>query len=478
MRLAWFTPLPPVRSGVARYSVNALPAVLAAHAVDVFVATAAEMAFAQTRHMPARSAHDFVWLHQQAPYDLIVYQIGNAGCHDYTWPSCSSIPGLVVLHDAHLHHARAASLLARRRSEDYAAELVFNHPDVPAERAALGIHGFGGPISYFWPMIRSVVVSARRVAVHNPMIAADLRETFEGVAIDEISLGVPDPRGGECGQDPQRVRARTRQRLGIAPDAFVILAYGGVTPKKRIRAAVRAIAATGHRHPDLRLLIVGPGVASDALAEARAAGIADCIAVTGYVADEDLPACLAAADAALCLRWPTARETSAAWVDCIAAGLPTVVTDLVHLAHIPTLEPLHWTVRHIDTLGQRVTPVAISVDMSDEVGLLARALRRLIDDAALRARLGDAARRHFERHHTIAQMAGDYLRVIDLAAATPPPEVTLPAHLRPDCWRLASSVGGSVGVDVRSAITGGSGGLPAVRADAGHACAGDETSVS
>ena len=260
-----------------------------------------------------------------------------------------------------------------------------------------------------------------------------------------------------------------RQRLGIAPDAFVILAYGGVTPEKRIRAAVRAIAATGHHHPDLRLLIVGAGVASDALAEARAAGIADCIAVTGYVADEDLPACLAAADAALCLRWPTARETSAAWVDCIAAGLPTVVTDLVHLAHIPTLEPLHWTVRHIDTHGQRVTPVAISVDMSDEVGLLARALRRLIEDAALRARLGDAARRHFERHHTIAQMAGDYLRVIDLAAATPPPEVTLPAHLRPDCWRLASSVGGSVGVDVRSAITGGSGGLPAVRADAGHA---------
>ena len=146
MRLAWFTPLPPVRSGVARYSVNALPAVLAAHAVDVFVATAAEMAFAQTRHMPARSAHDFVWLHQQAPYDLIVYQIGNAGCHDYTWPYLFQYPGLVVLHDAHLHHARAASLLARRRSEDYAAELVFNHPDVPAERAALGIHGFGGPI--------------------------------------------------------------------------------------------------------------------------------------------------------------------------------------------------------------------------------------------------------------------------------------------------------------------------------------------
>ena len=40
-----------------------------------------------------------------------------------------------------------------------------------------------------------------------------------------------------------------RARLGIAPDAFVVLAYGGVTPEKRISAAMRAIAATRHHHP-------------------------------------------------------------------------------------------------------------------------------------------------------------------------------------------------------------------------------------
>ena len=47
-------------SGIAQYSVDALPGILATHAVDVFVGSAAELSFAQARRIPARSAHDFV----------------------------------------------------------------------------------------------------------------------------------------------------------------------------------------------------------------------------------------------------------------------------------------------------------------------------------------------------------------------------------------------------------------------------------
>jgi glycosyltransferase involved in cell wall biosynthesis len=447
VRLAWFTPLPPVTSGVAQYSVDVLPGVLPTHEIDVFVASAAELSFARARHLPARSAHDFVWLRQKAPYDLVVYQLGNAGCHDFMWPYLFQYPGLVVLHDAHLHHARAACLLSRRRKREYETELVFNHPEVPPERAAIGVVGFGGPISYFWPMLRSVVLSARRVAVHNAIVADELRESFEGAQVDVIRLGVSDPLATAGRRD--EARARARARLGIAPDAFVVLAYGGITPEKRISAAIQAIAATRHHHHDLRLLLVGTGPGTyDPRTVARAAGIADRLTIAGFVSGDELPASLLAADAALALRWPTARETSAAWAQCIAAGLPTVLTDLAHLAHIPTLEPQGWTLRHLQSKGGPVVPVAISIDITDEDRLLARALRRLITDAPLRASLGAAARTYFERHHTIPQMHDDYLRVIDAAAAAPPPRVVLPQHLRPDPLHLATSLAGKLGVDL------------------------------
>ena len=101
------------------------------------------------------------------------------------------------------------------------------------------------------------------------------------------------------------------------------------------------------------------------------------------------------------------------------------------------------------TDGQPVTPVAISIDLSDEDGLLALALRRLITDAPLRGALGAAGRAYFEAHHAIAHMTGDYLRVIEAAATTPVPEVDLPAHLRPDPSRLAKALAGSIGFDLR-----------------------------
>ena len=83
-RIAWFTPLPPVRSGIARYSVELLSRLGHHYEIDVFVDTAERQAPSGVASV--FSAHDFVWKHAVDPYALIVYQLGNAPCHDYMWP--------------------------------------------------------------------------------------------------------------------------------------------------------------------------------------------------------------------------------------------------------------------------------------------------------------------------------------------------------------------------------------------------------
>ena len=57
-------------------------------------------------------------------------------------------------------------------------------------------------------------------------------------------------------------------------------------------------------------------------------------------------------------------------------------------------------------------------------------MRRLAVDAALRARLGSAARDWWAREHSVEGMVDDYERVMRDAAARPDPLVTLPAHMR------------------------------------------------
>src|SRR5437773_9057911 len=112
--MAWFSPMPPVRTGIAAVSAELVNALRGEHAIDVSTDSS----------LPRRSlgegrAHDFVWRHGQKAYDLIVYQIGNSSHHDYIWPYLFRYPGLTVLHDGHLHHARAAALLRTKRARDY-----------------------------------------------------------------------------------------------------------------------------------------------------------------------------------------------------------------------------------------------------------------------------------------------------------------------------------------------------------------------
>src|SRR6188472_1666113 len=120
--------MPPVATGVATCSADLLPQLGRTHEIDVFVDEPVVRIAAGVR-----SAHDFVWRHRAEPYDLTVYQVGNSSHHDYLWPYLFRYPGVTVLHDAHVHHARAAALLRTRRTDDFRREFAANHADVSAD---------------------------------------------------------------------------------------------------------------------------------------------------------------------------------------------------------------------------------------------------------------------------------------------------------------------------------------------------------
>ena len=436
-RLAWFSPMPPARSGVAVCSAELLPALRRQHEIDVFVDEPLV-----DRGAGTRSAHDFVWRHRQRPYDLTIYQVGNSSSHDYLWPYLFRFPGIAVLHDIRLHHARAASLLRRGRADLYRQEFIANHPTVSADLAELAVAGFDTELYYSWPMTRLIAQASRTVAVHTRAAAQMLREEVPEASIDQIRLGhgeaLPD-------DEKQSARARARSRLSIPKDAFVFGCFGGLTPEKRITPILNAFAATLAYAPQARLLLAGePPQEVDLRAEIRRLGLGPRTILTGYLDSERaLTDCIAASDASLNLRWPTAGEVSGPWLRCLALGLPTVIVDLVHLADVPSIDPRTWQPHGGRTSAE---PLCIAVDILDEDHSLGLAMRRLATQPALRERLGHAAAEYWRREHAPEHMVEDYLALIDRALHRGVPQPALPAHLLADGGRVLDEIAAQFGV--------------------------------
>lgn len=487
MRLAWFSPLPPVHSGIAAYSLDALDGLRAAHEVDAYVTDEVWRAAGGRLHagdgeglraqlgpdgLQLYRAIDFPTRHDQAPYDLIVYQLGNAACHAYMWPYLLRWPGLVVLHDGALHHARAQALLSDGRDDDYRAEFRYDHPGVDPRVADYVVAGLEGSPYYLWPMLRVVMERARAVAVHNERLREVLQEEFPATPTAHIAMGVS---GGTSHAScfmlhdsdymahamarPEAVEV-SKCRLDMKHEASSITfsAFGLVTPEKRIPQILEALAAVRQQVPTVRLRLVGENAEHYALwQDVARAGVADIVEVTGYVDDSHLDAEIAAADVCLCLRWPTAHETSAMWLRCLAAGRPTVLTDQLTTVDVPTLDPRHWLLQHTrDDAGSVFQPpptsraVAVAIDLADEAHMLRQAMLRLATDGGLRQRLGVEARAWWQARHTVERMHRDYARVLAWAGALPepgwPPDA--PAHLHPDPSSFARALIAPLGVRV------------------------------
>ena len=168
-------------------------------------------------------------------------------------------------------------------------------------------------------------------------------------------------------------RETAREKLGIGEEEFVLLSVGEMTENKNHRLALQALALLPEK--PIRYVLVGRGERMEDLrAQARELGITDRVIFTGY--RDDVSQLYPAADAFF---FPSFREgLSVALMEAMASGLPAIVgkirgnTDLIDDGMEGVYMPL--------------TPEGA-----------AEAIRKLYDDPALGARLGEAAREKVRR---------------------------------------------------------------------------------
>jgi glycosyltransferase involved in cell wall biosynthesis len=425
MRLAFLSPLPPAPTGIADYSADVLGLLAPRHEIDAFHGQSS------VEGLPSgvvpRGVEELLPRHRERPYDVVVYQMGNGPEHDFLYEPLFRIPGLLVLHDLVLHHARARQFLASPLVRDYAAdpasarrreaarpalqayrdEVSYSYPGAGERLAEAQLETTGTLLPYAYPLFRLPVEASGLVAVHNDHMAEAIREEVAEASVVRIPMAAERVRVSDTA-----VRA-LRARLGLEPDDFVVGCVGLLTREKQVDTVARAVARAAVSLPHVRLLLVGavPERARLAAHLARL-GVRERTVIAGRVPLGELPAHIEAADLVVHLRYPTARETSAALLRVLAQGRPVVMSDHEHLADVPM-------------------DAVVRADLADEEGDVTRAVVRLAEDAPGRRALGAAAAAFTRRAHSPEKTRAAYEDALERARSlAPPPHGPWPAHLR------------------------------------------------
>jgi len=424
-RLAFCSPLPPEPTGIADYAAEVLGLLAGSHEIDVFHGQAVVAPGSVPPGCGVYPAASLPERHRARPYDLAIHQLGNGPGHAFVYPLLKQVPGLLVLHDLVLHHSRAAMLLdspavrayaadpssaslrdgTREGEAAYAAEVAYAYPSQAHRLVGAHLNTIGDLLPYAYPLFQLPVAVSRLTAVHNAAMARAIEGEMPGATVAQLvmpALRVPVAAGHV---------AASRRNLGIRDDELVVACFGLLTREKRVETVARAVARAAVDFPALRLLLVGPVAEPERLDRTlRVCGVHERTTVAGRVRMAALPVHIEAADIVVHLRYPTARETSAALLRVLAQGRPTVMSDVDNFAEIPE-------------------DAVLRADTSDEEGAVTRAILRLAASRAARDRIGRAAAEFVAARHSPAMALASYQRAIAVAIAAPVPQPAgLPAH--------------------------------------------------
>jgi len=384
--LAYVSPLPPERTGVASYSAEILAPLREHYRIDLVTEQKSVDLPDPLGELPVRTIEWFDG--HAADYDRVLYQVGNSPFHYRALGLLQRHPGTVVLHDLHLgavlNWMEQLGLVpgAFSRwlfdSHGYAAALA----ERDGGRAA-AIDAY--PCS--WP----VVARASGIIVHSSHAKRLAESAYRIDPLDWRRIAHVRRLPDLAGREP------ARRALGFGHEDFVVCSFGFLDLTKldhRIIDAWQASPLAGDRR--CKLVFVGENQGGDYgrdLLRRIDVGPGD-IRITGYQDAALFDRYLLAADVAVQLRGMTRGESSRTALDCLAHGVPLIVNASGSLAELP------------DDIVVRLPAAFVDDD-------LVRALARLFRDGELRRTLGNAGRRYVGECHDPARIAGELRDAIE-----------------------------------------------------------------
>ncbi|HXA51036.1 MAG TPA: hypothetical protein VNV86_12055 [Candidatus Acidoferrum sp.] len=303
MKVAFHSPLPPARSGVADYAAALLGELRRHGSVEPGAKRA----------------------------DIALYHLGNNGMHADIYRRALEVPGVMVLHDAVLHHFFLGQLTER----EYLDEFVYNYGEWNRGLARdlwRGRAAAGSDERYFrYPMLKRAAEVSLAVIVHNRAAARIVRDHAPQARVIEIPhLAFPAP----ALPDEAEV-LRYRESLGLDLGTLVFGVFGYLRESKRLVSVLESFAALHRDFPRTALVIAGEFVSTD-----LARAVEPMLATPGvlrlpFLEEREFWRAARLADVGINLRYPSAGESSGIAVRLMGLGKAVLVTEGEEYAGVP-----------------------------------------------------------------------------------------------------------------------------------------------
>jgi glycosyltransferase involved in cell wall biosynthesis len=363
-KIAWLSPFPPQKSGIANYSYWLVKALQPYFDIDLYLDQDA-LAGDLGSEFNARLLNDFAKRHRE--YDEAIFHVGNnAEFHKTIYELAWNFPGTLVLHDYDLsgffQHAFSDNK-GRRFYEQVISE----------ERAEEQRMRGPGPTTDIGesPMSKAIVARSKKVIVHHRWVRNQFPARDHIHVIPMIAKQTYVPTSEEI--------ESFKRSLNIKSDYFVVSCFGFVNMNKLPQLQIEVVKRLLNDGYPVQMLFVGEPseYVADLVAESRSNQFRENIIFTGFQSEADYFSALQTSDVVINLRNPSMGEGSLTLMQALAAGKPTIISDSNQYREFP--DKVCWKIRHDEhqaevlyeylkvLLGDRNLRQAISANASEFV---------------------------------------------------------------------------------------------------------------
>ncbi|MEY8354091.1 glycosyltransferase [Lachnospiraceae bacterium 54-53] len=392
-KIAFFTPLPPLKTGIADYSADIINELKQHCVIDVFVEDIKKV-------KTNLGTGITVYAHTEFPkraktYDEILYQLGNSVFHTYMWDYVRNYKGICVIHDVNMYGVLEYvalymgspdfKLLEQALLYDYS--LKETHKIIDEIKSGnfhktnnIELNGF-------------ITDYAKKIIVHSDyakerLLTRDISKNIQVIRhyaantqIDEIDY------------------SRLREKYGFNTKDIIFGCFGIVHHTKRIEQIEEAFVKLSRQYKNIKLVIIGPLYDDwkDRIHEIiEKNDLQNVLKCTDYVDLETMTEYMQIIDIAVNLRHPYNGETSGTLMRLLGLGKCIIVNNIGSFGEIP------------DNACIKIPNVTDFENANVEVNAIYEAMETLIKYPEQRENVSKNAREYAKKNLDITLIAKQY----------------------------------------------------------------------